>query len=67
MYTEAEFLAVHEIQTFLVELKQKLAFKEIKGMDVMNLLIEFRKERINYHMSEMKKMLNEQLKNKSKE
>ena len=67
MNKEAEMLAVHEIETFLVELKHKLASKEIEGMNVINLLIDFRKERIDYHMSEMKKLLNEQLKHKNDE
>ena len=60
MYCTAENLAVHENKKFLAELGvTKGNMDMIKGFE---LIAEHRKERIDYHLNEMKKLLEMSLK-----
>ena len=63
MYSEAERLAVKELRLFIHELAvTKYNMDAIAGVE---LIFNYRKDRISYHMDEMKKLLEMSLKAKS--
>ena len=66
MYYVAHDLSVHELKQYLIELQTK-APSERSGLKLLTMITDFKKERISFHMDEMKKLLEMSLKSKSKE
>ncbi|MCK5261136.1 MAG: hypothetical protein KAJ44_03070 [Thermoplasmatales archaeon] len=66
MYTVAHDLSVHELKQYLTELRTK-ASSEKTGLKLLTLITDFKKERISFHMNEMKQLLDKSLKMQSKE
>lgn len=65
MYNEADRLAIHEMKSFLAELATtKPETSAIKGIEMIT---NFKKERMAFHMDEMKKLLEISLKEQSKQ
>ena len=66
MYAVAEKLAIHETKKYLFELQAKIS--SIKSdMDLLTMITDYRKDRISFHMDEMKKLLEMSLKAQLKE
>jgi hypothetical protein len=65
MYREGERLAVKELKLFMSEMAvTKYNMSALKGVEM---IFNYRKDRIAYHMDEMKKLLEISLKEQSKE
>jgi len=64
MYYVADKRAREETQTFLLELQAKV--NEIKDpLHLITMISDFKKERISFHMNEMKQLLEISVKNQS--
>jgi len=66
MYVVAHDLSVHELKQYLIELHGR-APSEISGLKLVTLITDFKKERISFHMNEMKQLLEMSIKAQSKE
>lgn len=66
MYAAAEDLAVHETKKFLLELQAKASSIQ-SPMELLMMITNYRKERLSFHMNEMKQLLDMSLKAKLKE
>jgi len=66
MYAVAEKLTIQETKQFLLELTAKF-YETNSNINLLTELTEFRKERISYHMNEMKQLLEKSLKALSEE
>ena len=65
MYQVADELAVHETKNFLIELG--ITKGRIGSKENVKLMIDYKKERIEYHLNRMEKLLDKYIKITDKE